>query len=115
MVVRLQTADGKVRRFPTTYSEGERESGIPEKYATYCGMEWKNALYLPQKTVLTGEKGKFVYIVEANNTVSPRPVSAGEWIGENILIESGISAGENIAADSLVKLKPGGEIIPNKH
>lgn len=43
MVVRLQTADGKVRRFPTTYSEGERESGIPEKYATYCGMELKNA------------------------------------------------------------------------
>ena len=43
MVVRLQTADGKVRRFPTTYSEGQRESGIPEKYATYCGMELKNA------------------------------------------------------------------------
>lgn len=77
------------------------------------GMEWKNALYIPQKTLLTGEKGKFVYGVEANNTVRPKPVVAGEWIGENILIESGLNAGDKIAADSLPKLKPGAEIIPN--
>jgi len=77
------------------------------------GMEWKNALYVPQKTLLTGPKGKFVYAIEANNTVSPRPVIPGEWVGENILIESGIHAGDKIAADALPKLKPGAEIIPN--
>lgn len=76
------------------------------------GMEWKNTLYLPQKTVLTGDKGKFVYIVETNNTVSPRPVTVGAWVGENILIEGGINAGEKIAADGLNKLKPGAEVIP---
>lgn len=79
------------------------------------GMEWKNALYLPQKTVLTGDKGKFVYIIEANNTVSPRQVSVGAWVGENILIEGGLSAGEKIAADSLPKLKPGAEVIPKSN
>lgn len=77
------------------------------------GMEWKNALYVPQKTLLTGDKGKFVYGIEANNTVSPKPVIAGEWVGENILIESGVNAGDKIAADGLPKLKPGAEIIPN--
>ncbi|HEX5330000.1 efflux RND transporter periplasmic adaptor subunit [Sulfuricurvum sp.] len=77
------------------------------------GMEWKNALYVPQKTLLTGEKGKFVYGIEANKTVSPKPVVVGEWVGENILIESGVKAGDKIAADSLPKLKPGAEIIPN--
>lgn len=77
------------------------------------GMEWKNALYVPQKTLLTGDKGKFVYALEANNTVSPKPVVVGEWVGENILIESGVNAGDKIAADSLPKLKPGAEIIPN--
>lgn len=77
------------------------------------GMEWKNALYLPQKTVLTGEKGKFVYIVEANNTVSPRPVTVGAWVGENILIEGGLGGNEKIVADSLPKLKPGAEVIPD--
>ncbi|AFV97932.1 MULTISPECIES: efflux RND transporter periplasmic adaptor subunit [unclassified Sulfuricurvum] len=77
------------------------------------GMEWKNALYVPQKTLLTGEKGKFVYAIEANNTVTPKPVVVGEWVGENILIESGVNAGDKIAADALPKLKPGAEVIPN--
>jgi membrane fusion protein, multidrug efflux system len=77
------------------------------------GMEWKNARYLPQKTVLSGDKGKFVYVVEANNTVTPRPVSVGAWVGENIVIEGGLSGDETIAADGLPKLKPGAEVIPN--
>ncbi|MDD3597675.1 efflux RND transporter periplasmic adaptor subunit [Sulfuricurvum sp.] len=76
------------------------------------GMEWNNALYIPQKTLLTGEQGKFVYTVEANNTVTPKPVVPGEWIGENVVINGGISVGEKIVADNLVKLKPGAEIIP---
>lgn len=79
------------------------------------GMEWRNALYVPQKTLLTGEKGKFVYAIEANNTVTVKPVVAGEWIGENVLIQSGVAAGDKIAADGLPKLKPGAEIIPSTH
>lgn len=77
------------------------------------GMEWKNTLYIPQKTLLTGDKGKFVYAIEANNTVTTKPVTTGEWVGENVLIESGINVGDKIAADGLVKLKPGADIIPN--
>lgn len=77
------------------------------------GMEWKNALYIPQKTLMTGDKGKFVYAIETNNTVTPRPVVSGEWIGENVLIESGLNVGDKIAADGLVKLKPGADIILN--
>lgn len=75
------------------------------------GMEWKNALYLPQKTVLTGDKGKFVYVVEANNTVSPRPITVGAWVDDNIVIEGGLTGDEKIAADSLPKLKPGAQVI----
>jgi len=77
------------------------------------GMEWKNALYVPQKTLLTGDKGKFVYAIEANNTVTPKAVIAGEWVGDNVLIEGDIIAGQKIAADGLPKLKPGAEVIPN--
>lgn len=78
------------------------------------GMEWKNALYVPQKTVMTGDKGKFVYAIEANNTVSAKPVVATQWIGDNVLIESGVEMGEKIAADGLAKLHPGSDIIVNE-
>jgi membrane fusion protein (multidrug efflux system) len=77
------------------------------------GMEHKNALYVPQKTLMSNEKGKFVYTIEANNTVTAKPVMATEWIGDNVLIESGVNAGDKIAADGLAKLKPGADIIPN--
>ncbi len=77
------------------------------------GMEWKETLYVPQKTLMTGEKGKFVYAIEANSTVTAKPVVATEWIGENVLIESGVNAGDKIAADGLAKLKPGADVIPD--
>lgn len=77
------------------------------------GMEWKDALYVPQKTLLTGEKGKFVYSIEANNTVTAKPVVATQWIGANVLIESGVQTGDKIAADGLAKLHPGSAITVN--
>lgn len=80
------------------------------------GMVWKNALYVPQKALLTGEKGKFVYAVENNNTVTQTYVKASRWIGENVLIEGNVRVGQKIASDGLASLKPGGEIIPpQKH
>jgi membrane fusion protein (multidrug efflux system) len=78
------------------------------------GMEWKNTLYVPQKTLLTGEKGKFVYAIEANNTVTAKPVVATQWIGENVLIEGGVQLGDKIAADGLAKLHPGSAITVNE-
>ncbi len=77
------------------------------------GMEWKNALYVPQKTLMTGEKGKFVYSIESNNTVTAKNVVATQWIGDNVLIESGVDEGDKIASDGLAKLKPGAQIIVN--
>lgn len=78
------------------------------------GMEWKNVLYVPQKTLLTGDKGKFVYSIEANNTVSAKPVVATQWIGDNVLIESGVEIGDKIAADGLAQLHPGSKITANE-
>ncbi|MDD5211840.1 MAG: efflux RND transporter periplasmic adaptor subunit [Sulfuricurvum sp.] len=78
------------------------------------GMEWKNVLYVPQKMLMTGEKGKFVYSIEANNTVTAKPVVATQWIGDNVLIQSGVEMGEKIVAEGLAKLHPGSQIIVNE-
>lgn len=80
------------------------------------GLEWKDSVFVPQKAVLTGEKGRFVYVCEANNTVSARPVRIGEWIGKNVVVVEGLKAKERIVVDGLSKLKPGAPItqIPSK-
>jgi membrane fusion protein (multidrug efflux system) len=77
------------------------------------GMEWKNSIFVPQTAVLTGDKGKFIYVCEKNNTVSARPVQTGEWVGKNVVIVNGLAAGDKIAVDGVVKLKPGASVKPS--
>jgi hypothetical protein len=43
MVVRLQTAEGKIKEYRTAYFAGGRGEDGPEKYLTKCGKEWKRA------------------------------------------------------------------------
>ena len=40
MVVRLQTAEGKIKTYETIEGTGEGEYG-PDKYIAKCGREWK--------------------------------------------------------------------------
>lgn len=77
------------------------------------GMQWKDSVFVSQAAVLTGDKGKFVFVQEKNNTVSARPVQVGEWIGKNVVVTSGLNAGEKIAVDGLAKLKPGASVNPS--
>ena len=44
MAVRLQTAEGKIKKYRTTYGVGDNGSPNnprPEKYVSPCGMEWE--------------------------------------------------------------------------
>lgn len=76
------------------------------------GLEWRDAVAVPQKAVLTGEKGKFVYVYEKNQTASIRPVQVGDWSGSKVVVTSGLVAGEKVVTDSLTKIKPGSQIAP---
>lgn len=80
------------------------------------GMEWKDAVVIPQKSVLTGDKGKFVFVYENNNTVSPRPVQLGEWSGQSVVVTSGLKVGDKVVSDNLTKLRPGAQVslVPAK-
>lgn len=59
---------------------------------------------VPQTAVLTGEQGKFVFIVNAKNQVERRAVTVGEWRGANWVVLSGLSAGDKVVTDNLIKL-----------
>jgi multidrug efflux system membrane fusion protein len=68
-----------------------------------------NAVTVPSAAVQRGPQGVFVYVVKADNTVEMRPikVSAANAGGPMALIESGVSAGEQIVVDGQLKLRPG--------
>lgn len=68
---------------------------------------------LPQTAVLSGDQGKFVYVVNAKNEATPQPVVAGEWVGKDWVILEGLKAGDKVIVDNLIKLRPGSPVAPH--
>jgi membrane fusion protein, multidrug efflux system len=74
------------------------------------GATIPNAVTIPQRAVLEGPQGKFVYVVNDKSQAEPRPVEAGEWSGESWIITSGLNAGERVIVDGVLKLGPGAPV-----
>ena len=74
------------------------------------GATYPNAVTVPQRAVLEGPQGKFVYVVSEKGSAEPRPVQAGEWSGEEWIITSGVKEGDRVIVDGVMKLGPGAPV-----
>jgi len=75
------------------------------------GASLPNAVTVPQRSVMEGPQGKFVYIVDEKSTVQPRPVEAGQWAaGDRWIITSGLKGGERVIVDGVMKIGPGAPV-----
>ena len=71
-----------------------------------------NAVTVPAAAVQVGPQGVYAYVVKADNTVEMRPikVSAANPGAPMALIESGVSAGDQVVVDGQLKLRPGASV-----
>jgi membrane fusion protein (multidrug efflux system) len=69
-----------------------------------------NAVTVPQRAVMEGPQGKFVYVVDEKSTAQARPVQVGEWTGERWIITSGLAGGERVITDGVMKIGPGAPV-----
>jgi membrane fusion protein (multidrug efflux system) len=74
------------------------------------GATRPNALTVPQKAVLEGPQGKFVYAVDEKGTAQARPLQLGEWAGTDWVVTGGLKAGDKVIIDGLMKLGPGAPV-----
>lgn len=74
--------------------------------------ESRNVYVVPQVAVLTSDLGRYVYVINENNAVVQRPVSVGDWIGKDWIILDGLSAGDKVVIDNMIKLMPGKVVNP---
>jgi multidrug efflux system membrane fusion protein len=65
---------------------------------------------LPSAAIQRGVKGTYVYVVNAESTVTARPITLGAVDGDNTAVLSGVSAGERVVFDGADKLKDGGKV-----
>jgi membrane fusion protein (multidrug efflux system) len=79
---------------------------------------FRNGVFLvPQTAVLTGDQGKFVFVVEKSKDgkaiAAVRPIKEGGWLDNNWIILSGLNEGDQVIADNLIKVRPGLAVNPH--
>jgi membrane fusion protein (multidrug efflux system) len=74
------------------------------------GATRPNAVAVPQRAVLEGPQGKFVYVVNEKSAAEPRPVEVGDWAGDTWIITSGLKGGEQVIVDGVMKIGPGAPV-----
>lgn len=68
-----------------------------------------SAILVPQRSVLDGPQGKFVYVVK-DGKAEARPVQVGDWHGKQWVVQEGLDAGEAVIVDGVVKVRPGAPV-----
>jgi multidrug efflux system membrane fusion protein len=70
----------------------------------------QNAVLVPTPAVQTGAPGDYVYLVNANNTVSVHKITIGPSDGKNTVALSGLAAGNTVVTDGMDRLNDGAAI-----
>lgn len=71
------------------------------------GASWVDAIQVPQRAVMQGPQGNFVWVVDAESKAQFRPVTVGPLDGDLWLIAEGLKDGEQVVVDGGLKLAPG--------
>lgn len=69
-----------------------------------------NAVVAPTSAVQTGQQGTYAYVVKGDNTAELRPVTVGPALAQEVVIKSGLSAGERVVTDGQLRLLPGSRV-----
>jgi multidrug efflux system membrane fusion protein len=70
----------------------------------------KQAVLVPTPAVQSGAPGDFVYLVNADQTVSVHKVTLGPSDGKNTVITAGLTAGQTVVTDGMDRLTDGAKV-----
>lgn len=129
--VRLLNDDGKISlnggRMNFAGSTVDTKTGTVQMRAEFSNLEQrvlsgqyvrvqvlteKVAAYkVPQLAVIQNEQGRMVWVARAGKAVQV-PVETGAWIGSDWVIHKGLSDGDQVIIDNLIKLSPDAPVAP---
>jgi membrane fusion protein, multidrug efflux system len=113
----LQTFDSQID--PTTGTIKARAQFVNEPKILYPNQfvnirllvdTHKDVTVMPTAGIQRGVPGTFVYLVNADDTVSVRKVVLGATDGERVEVSSGLAPGDRIVVDGADKLRDGAKI-----
>ena len=76
----------------------------------FTGDTKTDAVLIPQRAVLQGPQGPFVYVVNQDEKIDIRDVAASDWKGDQWLIDRGLNQGDRVVVNGLMKIGPGAPV-----
>lgn len=76
----------------------------------FTGDTKTDAVLIPQRAVLQGPQGPFVYVVGPDEKVQIRDVVASTWKGDQWMIDGGLKAGDRVVVNGLMTIGPGAPV-----
>ena len=110
----VDTNTGTVMMKATFPNEGKRLWPGQFVNVTLTLHSLPDAVVVPSQAVQTGQNGKYIFVVKADDSVEMRPVVAGVTDGGDTVIEQGLSAGDTVVTDGQLMLMPGGHVMIRK-
>jgi membrane fusion protein, multidrug efflux system len=68
------------------------------------------AVLVPNEATQLSQQGPFVYVINADDTAELRPVALGQRQGKDVVITSGLKAGERVVVAGQLLVHPGGKV-----
>lgn len=78
--------------------------------ATVVLYEQKDAVVVPAAAVVEAESGNYVYVVGQDGKAASQPVVVGRAVGEDVIVDRGLKAGETVVTDGQLRLVPGAKV-----
>lgn len=102
--------------FPNRALPASSELLVPGEYVQVelvVGQQ-ADAVLVPQRAVVEDQTGRHVWVVDARDVVSRRPVTVGRAVGDRYVVEQGLEAGERTVINGLEKVRGGIAVEPTK-
>lgn len=110
----VDTTTGTIR-LKATFPNTNRNlwPGLFTRVSLRLGVR-EGAVMVPNQVVQTGQNGNFVYVVKADRSVEARPVTMGNRVGTDMIIDDGLQPGETVVLDGQLRLAPGMKVNPRE-
>jgi membrane fusion protein, multidrug efflux system len=109
---RVDPSTGTVRiRGVFDFENGLLSPGLFARVRIPAGLPY-NAVLVPERCVASDQGQKYVVAVSKDNAAEFRPVELGTLFDTMQVVKSGVTAGETIVVDGLLKVRPGEKVDP---
>lgn len=78
--------------------------------ATVTGVTLDNAIVVPEVALMQTPQGQFVYTLDKDGKAHLNPVTLGQKIGDGWLVLSGLSQGDRLITQGIIKVRPGSPV-----